>query len=373
MRTQRKTIAFLPAHPAQLWMLRPVADAVSDFAEIVWVLRDKDCTIALADSLGLEYTVISRAAQGLVGNALELAGNIFRAYRITRQRGVDLWVTKYGAANIAAFLARRISVSFNDDDADVVPVIAWTSYPFARLVLAPQVTRMGRFAAKTLFYPAYHELFYLHPNRFTPDNSVFQELGLSPDAPFAIVRLSALHSHHDAGARGMDQYLLREIMRLADTQEAKIRVFISSEKPLTAEFEPHRFSVAPERMHHALAFAEFFVGDSQTMTAEAAVLGTPAFRLNTFVGRISYIEEMQDYGLAFGYQPGREEALLAELQNVLAMPRRRDVFQRRRTKMLSEKIDPVPWMARILRGAAGDASVDSLRRTASAETEAFIQ
>ena len=126
-------------------------------------------------------------------------------------------------------------------------------------------------------------------------------------------------------------------------------MFISSEKPLADEFEPYRFTLAPERMHHALSFAEFIVGDSQTMTAEAAVLGTPAFRLNSFVGRISYIEELQDYGLAFGYHPGQEAALLAELESVLGTSDRRDVFRDRRNRMLEDKIDPVPFMAGVLK------------------------
>ena len=344
-------------------MLRPVAEAVAEFADAVWVLRDKDCTLALADWMGLQYTVISRAATGLLGNAREMAGNILRARRLTRERQIDLWVTKYGAANIAARLSGRCSVSFNDDDADVVPLIAWTSYPFARLVFAPEVTRMGRFDSKAVRYRACHELFYLHPNRFTPDESVKQELDLPPNAPFAIVRLSSLQAHHDALARGVGKELLKGVLRLAEKHG--VRVFISSEKPIAAEFEPHRFPIPPQRMHHALALAEFCVGDSQTMTAEAAVLGTPAFRLSSFVGRLSYIEDMQDYGLAFGLLPGQETELLAKLESVLTMPNRRQIFQQCREKMLSDKIDPVPLIAGLLRMVADGADKSEVARYAA--------
>ena len=96
-------------------------------------------------------------------------------------------------------------------------------------------------------------------------------------------------------------------------------------------------------MHHALAAADFYLGDSQTMTAEAAVLGTPAFRINDFVGRISYLRELEEYGLAFGFRPAEEAAALAAVDRVLAMPDRRAVFAARRGKMLAERIDPVPW------------------------------
>jgi predicted glycosyltransferase len=330
-------------------MLRPVADAIRDVANVKWLLRDKDCTLALADALELPYTVLSRAARGLVGNALELAANTWRTWRFSRRHHVHLWVTKYGAANLGGLLAGCGSISFNDDDADVVPLVAWTSYPFARCVLVTSVTRMGRFERRAIRYAGYHELFYLHPRRFTPDPAIRGELGLAGEEPYALMRLSSLQAHHDVGETGVQRHLVRSVIQLAAAQNPPIHVFISSEKPIDREFEPFRFPIAPVRMHHALAGAEFIVGDSQTMTAEAAVLGTPAFRLSSFVGRISYIEDLQDYGLAFGFQPGAEQALLDTLASTLALDSRRAVFAERRQKMLAEKVDPVPFAADLIR------------------------
>lgn len=338
----RNTIAFLPAHPKQLWMLHAVAQELEDIADVVWVLRDKDCTIELADNLGIDYTIISRAATGLIGNAVELLRNVVRARRLTRERNIDLWVTKYGAANIAARLSGRRSIAFNDDDVDVVPLIAWTSYPFADAILVPYVTRMGRFDHKALRYPGHQEFFYLHPNRFTPDSSIAGELGLKPGSPFAVVRLSALQSHHDVRARGMSEALVRDVLHLAEAHHPPIRVFISSEKPLTPEFEPFRFPLAAFRMHHALALAEFFVGDSQSMTTEAAMLGTPALRINSFVGKIAAMEVMERHGLAFGFRPGEESALLEKLRYLLSLPDRRAAFDQRRRAMLNTMADPLP-------------------------------
>ena len=37
-------------------------------------------------------------------------------------------------------------------------------------------------------------------------------------------------------------------------------------------------------IHSVLAFADLYLGDSQTMATEAALLGTPAIRSNSFVG-----------------------------------------------------------------------------------------
>lgn len=54
-------------------------------------------------------------------------------------------------------------------------------------------------------------------------------------------------------------------------------------------------------MHHVMAFASLYIGDSQTMAAEAGVLGVPFVRFSDFVGRIWYLRELEDkYELGYG-------------------------------------------------------------------------
>jgi predicted glycosyltransferase len=252
------------------------------------------------------------------------------------------WVTKYGSGNLGARLRARPSLSFNDDDADVVPFIAWTSYPFANQILATQWTRMGRFEPKTRHYPGFHELFYLHPNRFTPEASIHAELGLRTDEPFALLRLSALTAHHDVGVRGVQDSLARRILACC---EGRTRLLISSERPLPQDLERYRCSIPVDRIHHALAAAVFFVGDSQTMTAESAVLGTPALRLNDFVGRIGYLAELERRGLAFGYRYTEKDAMLRHIYELLASGGWRAEYAHRRARLLADCPDPVPGFA----------------------------
>lgn len=335
--------AFFPNHPSQIWVLRPVAAALEGqgLARVIWFLRDKDVALELARRLGLQFIVVSRARSGLLGNAWELLANIPRCVHFSFKYRVDAWVTKYGCGSIAAMLAGRPAVAFNDDDADVVPLIALTSYPFSERVLVPAVTRMGRYEWKARRYPGNHELFYLHPSRFQPDSSVRAELGLDATTPYALVRLSALQAHHDRGVRGVEAGVVREVVRIGE--ECGIRLFITSEKPLDAELERYRLSIPVHRIHHALAHAEFLVGDSQTMTAEAAILGTPAFRLSDFVGRISYLDELEHFGLSFGYRPDDAKRMLEDLGRMIRDPDRKRVMAERRAEFLRTHPDPVPW------------------------------
>lgn len=109
-----------------------------------------------------------------------------------------------------------------------------------------------------------------------------------------------------------------------------------------------------------MAFASLYIGDSQTMAAEAGVLGVPFVRFNDFVGRIGYLRELEDvYELGYGInatplaanssirryddsvQPSGVVELYKRVEQLVAMPseERRATFQSRREKMLSDKID----------------------------------
>lgn len=109
-----------------------------------------------------------------------------------------------------------------------------------------------------------------------------------------------------------------------------------------------------------MVFASLYIGDSQTMAAEAGVLGVPFVRFNDFVGRIGYLRELEDvYELGYGIhatqlnseelirradgsvQPSGVEELYKRVEQLVAMPsdERRATFQSRCQKMLSEKID----------------------------------
>nr|MDA3884790.1 hypothetical protein [Candidatus Delongbacteria bacterium] len=104
--------------------------------------------------------------------------------------------------------------------------------------------------------------------------------------------------------------------------------------------------IDPWDMHHVLAFAKLVISDSQTMTAEAAVLGIPSIRYNSFVGRISYLEELEHkYDLTYGFLPDRdEEKLLTTLKDMLSQNNLKETWQEKKEHMLTEKIDLNQWM-----------------------------
>ena len=162
---------------------------------------------------------------------------------------------------------------------------------------------------------------------------------------------------HDSGIKGINTEIAE---RLVEILKPHGQIYITSERPLEPQFEQYRIKINPLDMHHVMAFASLYIGDSQTMAAEAGVLGVPFVRFNDFVGRIGYLRELEDkYELGYGIhatplaadsdirrndgsvQPSGKEALYKAVELLVAMNpvERRTIFQQRRQKMLSDKID----------------------------------
>lgn len=333
-------------HPVQVHLLRHV---VAHFAtrghECRVVARDKDVTLGLLRHYGLEATTLAPVRRGRLGNLRELLEREWSLLHLARRLRPHLIVgTSVHAARVGRLVGAR-SIVINDDDAAAVPLFVRLAYPLATRIVTPECLRHEDYGPRHVTYAANQQLFYLHPRRFQPDEAVRAELGLGPAERFLLVRLSALEAHHDRGVRGLGLPFLAELRK---SLPEGLRLFVSSEKPLPEELRALHLPVAAERMHHVLALAEACVADSQSVSAEAAVLGTPALRLNGFVGRISYLAELERRELAFGFRPGQEAELLACLHGLLHAPDRRATFAARREKLLLEMIDPLPWFVELL-------------------------
>jgi predicted glycosyltransferase len=329
-------------HPAHVHLMRHAVAAWRVRGDQCLITaRDKDVCVSLLRSYGMEHEVLAPVGRGRLGLVRELVSRELRLLlRARRFRPHAIVGTTIHAGRVGRLVGAR-SVFLNEDDVRVSPLIRWLGYPLVNAVATPTCLAYEGWGRRHRTYAGYHELFYLHPNRFAPDPEIRRDLGLAPADPYAVVRLSALRAHHDVGIRGLSRSLLDRVLEQVGD---RVRVFVTGEAEIPAELRPLSLRLPPERLHDALAFAEFVLGDSQTMTAEAAVLGVPAFRVSDFVGRLSYLDELESYGLAFGFRPEATDELLSCLQRTLEMVDRKRVFESRRKKLLEEKIDPLPWL-----------------------------
>lgn len=325
-------------HPAHFHLFKNTIILLKEAGHDVKILiKKKDILEDLLKNQGWDFTNIHSKERGdsKFKIALSLLKREFALLKIVLQYKPHLMAGTSAEITHIGKITRIPSIVVNEDDADVVPLFAKIAYPLATTILAPNCCDCGKWNYKKTGYESYHELAYLHPNHFKADEAIVRKYIQEKD--FIILRFAKLNAHHDEGRKGIDDELALKLIELVSSHG---RVYITSERALSKELEPYRISINPLHIHHAMAFAKMYIGDSQTMAAEAAVLGTPSIRFNDFVGEIGYLEELENtYQLTFGIMTSDRENLFKKIKELIEQNNLRELFQSRKEIMLNEKTD----------------------------------
>ena len=331
-------------HPAHVHLFRNLIKRVQqEGGDVLAATRDKDVTVNLCRAYKIPEIVLSRAYSGrLLDGGLELLSRTMKLLQIALKFKPDALLGTSMSIGVVGRLISHPSFVFSEDDASIVPIFAHFVYPTCNYVVTPECLKHEDYGLKHLTYPGYHELAYLHPDHFTPDPEVPRSIGLEPDSPYFILRFVALKAHHDVKARGIPFEATRN---LVDMLAKRGRVLISSEGELLPEFKDYKFPLPPDKLHDVLAFASMYIGDSQTVAIEAAMMGVPSLRCNTFARRITILNELEkDYGLTKAFLPEESDNLLATVQQWLNdLGDVKKEMKMRRKEMLGESINLTEW------------------------------
>ncbi len=336
------------AHPAHVHLLRNFyAEMTKKGHKVIVTVKDIPSARQLLDLYHIPYIFLGKKSDRLAGKAIEQLHYNWEVWRIAQREHIDVGIGSSITLAHVSRLCRMKSIILDDDDDAVEPLFAKYAHPFADVILSPEGT--PRKSKKTVYYPAYHELAYLHPNRFVPDPKVLDDAGIrytrsadgtvSEVEPYFVLRFNAFKAHHDVGVVGLT---IENKRRLVDYLSRHGRVFITTERNIDEEFLPYQLRVSPEKAHSLMYYATMLVGDSQTMTSEAAVLGTPAIRCNSFVGRIHCLEEEEHrYGLTYGFRPEQSEEMFRKIEELLMLGTAalHQEWVQRRQRLLADKID----------------------------------
>ena len=296
----------------------------------------------LLDLYGIPYEVTGNKGGSITGKALRQASFSLSLARIAHSKRIDFGIGSSLSIAHASRLTRMRSLVFDDDDDSVQPLMVRYGHPFADAVISPSALRGARASSKAVFYPGYHELAYLHPNRFVPDQGVLKEAGVNGGDRYFVMRFNAFRAHHDKGVKGLSA---EQKMALVRQLQKHGRVFITTEADIEKELSDYQLRVRPDMVHSLLSQATMFIGDSQTMTSEAAVLGVPALRCNTLVRSISYLnEEEEKYGLTYGFSPEDFNELQNKIESLLGKQDLALEWKRKRDIMLGDMIDVTSFM-----------------------------
>jgi predicted glycosyltransferase len=326
-------LIFELGHPAHCHLFRhTIRHLMERGHEIRIIARDKEMLLNLLRIYDLPYISLSRPGKNLGGLALEIIKNDYHLLQLCRKDRPDLLM---GISESITHIGRLLgipSITFTDTEHASLSHLLMT--PFADVVCTPSCFGKN-FGSHHIRYKGYHELAYLHPNRFTPDPSILDEAGLAKDEPFMIMRFVSWKASHDLGHTGISDHA-----GLARQMEDYGRVIITSEKPLSPTLEKYRVPVPVEKIHDLMYYATLLYGESATMASECAVLGTHAIFCD-FAGRGYTEEEERLYGLVYNFRLDEKSKQRSRNKAVELMlrPTLREEGRQKRSALLREKID----------------------------------
>lgn len=325
-------------HPAHAHFFRHFHDEMAGRGhELCITARAKDRSLDLLSRFGLPYHHLSDQRSGRAGLAIELAQRTRRLLEVTREFRPDVMTGIMGpTVALAGALRRTPAVVFYDTEFAVQT--NWFVYPLARSVCTPDCYQ-GKVRGTHVTYAGYHELAYLHPNRFQPDPARLAAFGVEPNESFSIVRFVSWQAVHDRRERGLTAEQKRHLI---DLLQRNGRVLVSSEAPLPPDLRALELAGPVEDVHHLMAYAQMVVGESATMSSEAAVLGVPAVFIATS-GRGYTDDQEKRYGLVRHFTEDEYDRAVEAIEGRLAGSPR-NFGRAARKRLLDDKIDVTQWM-----------------------------
>jgi len=334
-------------HPAHYYLFKYISKGLINLGnEVRFVIREKDILENLLQSEKVPFhkltkkgkrtnsklSVIIKGVQEFIIQDYKLL-NYVRKFKPDIMLGTDIAITHIGS------LKKIPSIVFNEDDYEINKLFCKASYPFASLIISPECTSVGKYSHKKISYNGIQKLAYLHPKYFKPDPSVLDDLGLSLTEPFYVIRLVSLTAGHDIEGhhKGIDRNILDQVINRLKPHG---KIFITSEIGLDEQYQKYTIKLPLNKIHDMMAFAQIFIGDSQSMCVEAGIIGTPFIRFNDYVGKIEVLNNMENkYNLGFGIKTSEPTQLYQKLDELLNIPDLKNIWKIRTEEYLKDKID----------------------------------
>jgi len=336
--------------PAQVYFYKEIVKCLEKRGHTVILLaRDYGETIQLLNELGLKYFVFCEAGKSKYSKIMNLPFSLFKAIRLSSKFKPEI-ITGFGLySTLSSFFLKRTCILFGDSEPRI-GLIQSIHYKilslFADTIITP-TSFLDDLGPKQIRINSCKELAYLHPDCYKPNKQIFDLLKLEGNEDYAVVRFNSFDATHDVGVKG---FRLQDKIDLINMLSEYTNVFISFEGAAPKEIEKYRLNTPKKRIHDVLYYAKLLVADTQTMSMEAAVLGTPVVRTNSFVGEndLGYLVEAEKkYGLVFNFQS--PEMAIEKAKELIQNPNLKREWENKREKLLKDKnVDIVQFMVNFI-------------------------
>lgn len=332
-------------HPKQFWMFKYLIEEGKKRGwEFRILISEKDVLENLLKSSGLDYIIIGKNQTTIVKKLIEFIKLVLKTLKYSREFDPDIFIGQaFPHLAIISALLKKPYIIF--EDTEVVNWLHRITLPYSDFVITPNCFRKD-FRKKHVRFNGYFELAYLHPKHFTPNPSILNDLGLSENDRFIIVRFSEMRAMHDIGHSDID---IKSKYQIINKLRKYGQIFISSESPLPKKLEKMNLKASPEKIHDILHYATMFFGESGTMATEAGILGTPSIRCTTHVGPNdcgNFIELEKKYGLMYSFK--YPNMALKKAIELLGDDKLKNKWLKKSRKLIEEKIDVTEFMEKFI-------------------------
>ncbi|HET7323928.1 MAG TPA: DUF354 domain-containing protein [Halococcus sp.] len=355
---------FFTNTPAHVHLYKHAIHTLKERGHDVLVLgRDYGVTKALLEYHDLPYRLYGRLATTKWSLLRHLPGHYLSIFRQTHQYNPDRIFGMGGYAAHAGALSRTpVTLILDSEPTSLDHAI---SRPFADTILTPHA--FGKDLGRNHYrFRGFKECAYLHPDVFTPREDIREQLGVAPDEKYVICRFNAFGSHHDVSQSGIGP---RERRELIECLAEYATVFVSDEgHRMKFEDIPARpFNLHPGLLHDALNEAHLLVADTQTMVTEAALLGTPAIRSNSFVGDSDMGNFIELESEELIYNIGSFDAVIKRARLLLEDESVSERWERKRDAYMADKVNLTDVIVELATNPGGAEAVDGLSRGGMSE------
>ena len=349
----RTKAVFVVNTPAQAHQFRPVVRSLSEQGHEPLILaRDYGCTVDLLEYHGLPYEVYGSVGMEQSSLYRTIPVHYYQIFKRVRQFDPDVVFGRSVFAAHAGLLTRTPSVLVVDSE--VTSIDHRLSQPVADYILTPHTFEKD-LGNRHFSFEGFTECAYLHPEVWERQTDIRSELGLDPDERYAVLRFNCLRAHHDVGESG---FTIEQRNRLIEALSEAVTVLVSDEAAEggASSTSARAFDIHPALMHDALAEADLLVADTQTMVTEAALLGTPAIRSNSFVGEsdMGNFVELEEAGLIRNHERFRD--VLDSSRELLGDESVQETWTTRAEEYMSDKVNLRDLLVDVV------ASFDSIER-----------
>lgn len=216
-----------------------------------------------------------------------------------------------------------------------------TIFNSADKIVVPDCYHFDVPKGKKLSHTSYHSLASLHPNRFTPDEGVLDELETEPES-YVFVSFEREKKGHSSD----DTYLRRkEKIDLVRNLDENRKVFIDGRGSVPDPLREYLPRIPLNKYNDLLAFSELAVGTNPEVLSGAGVLGVPWIYLSKYP---TPVLEEQEVHYEIGTQVEDIEKAKEISEKLLSNEIKID-FKDIRKEILDDKIDLTSWMIEMLK------------------------